>query len=178
MPYSIVSIVSNVSINSFVSIVSINSRHLCSLTSSSPLFPGEQISHSLYHSLMLHHVELYVSCLKTSSEFWGWFLADLGYEKFQEWEDGVSWKFDSCYIVLVQTESRFQEIPYHRCRTGLNHLAFHAQSKLQVDQMTEKLRDRGIKILYQDLHPYAGGKDYYAVFFEDPDRMKLELVAP
>ena len=103
---------------------------------------------------------------------------DLYEKKFQEWEDGVSWKFDSCYIVLVQTESRFQEIPYHRCRTGLNHLAFHAQSKLQVDQMTEKLRDRGIKILYQDLHPYAGGKDYYAVFFEDPDRMKLELVAP
>lgn len=30
---------------------------------------------------------------------------------------------------------------------------------------------------YEDRHPYAGGPDYYAVFFEDPDRMKVEIVA-
>lgn len=24
---------------------------------------------------------------------------------------------------------------------------------------------------------YAGGPDYYALFFEDPDRIKVELVA-
>ncbi len=44
--------------------------------------------------------------------------------------------------------------------------------------MTEKLRRRKITILYEDRHPYAGGKGYYAVFFEDPDRMKVELIAP
>jgi catechol 2,3-dioxygenase-like lactoylglutathione lyase family enzyme len=32
-------------------------------------------------------------------------------------------------------------------------------------------------ILYQDRHPHAGGENYYAVFFEDPDRIKVELVA-
>jgi hypothetical protein len=34
-----------------------------------------------------------------------------------------------------------------------------------------------VKILYEDRHPYAGGPDHYAVFFEDPMRMKAEVVA-
>jgi catechol 2,3-dioxygenase-like lactoylglutathione lyase family enzyme len=34
----------------------------------------------------LHHIELYVSNLKRSIDFWGWFLDELGYEPFQEWE--------------------------------------------------------------------------------------------
>jgi len=36
---------------------------------------------------------------------------------------------------------------------------------------------KGIKILYQNKHPYAGGENYYAVFFEDPDKIKVEIVA-
>jgi hypothetical protein len=43
--------------------------------------------------------------------------------------------------------------------------------------MTCELRERGVTILYEDRHPYAGGDDYYAVFFEDPDRMKVEITA-
>ncbi|RIW37268.1 hypothetical protein D3H55_04290 [Bacillus salacetis] len=127
---------------------------------------------------MLHHVELYVSNIKKSSEFWGWFLEEIGYHLHQEWDDGRSWKMKETYLVFVQTEERFMDIPYHRCRVGLNHLAFHAESREQVDQMTDKLKNKGVKILYPDKHPFAGGKDYYAVFFEDPDRMKVELAAP
>jgi catechol 2,3-dioxygenase-like lactoylglutathione lyase family enzyme len=61
---------------------------------------------------------------------------------------------------------------------GLNHLAFHAASRQQVDEIARKLRGRGVTILYADKHSFAGGKDHYAVYFEDPDRMKVELVAP
>jgi len=46
-----------------------------------------------------------------------------------------------------------------------------------IDELTIKLEKRGINVLYKDKHPYAGGKDYYAVFFEDPDRIKVEVVA-
>ncbi len=70
------------------------------------------------------------------------------------------------------------DIPYHRRRSGLNHLAFHASSRQQVDDMTEKLKSMGVKILYADTHPFAGGDKHYAAYFEDPDRMKVELVAP
>jgi catechol 2,3-dioxygenase-like lactoylglutathione lyase family enzyme len=127
---------------------------------------------------LIHHIELYVSDLKSSISFWGWFLEELGYTPYQEWEQGKSWKIGDSYIVFVQTEERFLDIPYHRCRVGLNHLAFHADSRQQVDDMTRKLEERGITILYPEKHPFAGGEDYYAVFFEDPDRIKVELVAP
>lgn len=127
---------------------------------------------------MLHHVEIYVSNLAETVTFWGWFLEELGYELFQQWEAGVSWKLGATYLVFVQTEDKFLDVPYHRSRVGLNHLAFHAESREHVDALTEKLIDRGIAILYPERHPYAGGRDYYAVFFEDPDRIKVEVVAP
>jgi catechol 2,3-dioxygenase-like lactoylglutathione lyase family enzyme len=102
----------------------------------------------------------------------------MGYEPFQEWESGRSWRLGDMYIVFVQAETRFLDIPYHRGRVGLNHLAFHATSRHHVDEITRKLRDRGVTILYADKHPFAGGEDHFAVYFEDPDRMKIELVAP
>ncbi|MBB4825975.1 catechol 2,3-dioxygenase-like lactoylglutathione lyase family enzyme [Sporosarcina luteola] len=127
---------------------------------------------------LIHHIELYVSDLKRTTKFWGWFLEELGYEAFQEWEHGRSWKLEHSYIVFVQAEERFLDIPYHRCRVGLNHLAFHARSCEQVDEMTSILKQKGIPILYEKHHPFAGGETHYAVYFEDPDRMKVELVAP
>lgn len=127
---------------------------------------------------VLHHVEINVSNLKEALSFWQWFLADLGYELYQTWEDGQSWKYEETYLVFVQAQPQFLDAPYHRGQVGLNHLAFHAKSRAHVDDMTMKLRARGATILYEDRHPYAGGPAYYAVFFEGPDRMKLELVAP
>ncbi|MBM6613776.1 VOC family protein [Desemzia sp. RIT804] len=127
---------------------------------------------------MLHHIELYVSDLRKTILFWGWFLEELGYIPFQEWENGRSWKLKDTYIVFVQTEDRFLDVPYHRSRVGLNHLAFQAESRHQVDEMTKKLKERGTTILYPEKHPFAGGPNHYAVFCEDPDRIKLELVAP
>lgn len=127
---------------------------------------------------MLHHVELNVSNLRRTEEFWGWLLEQLGYEKYQQWEQGVSYKYDNTYIVFVQAESKYMDISYHRSRVGLNHLAFHAKSKEQVDEITSELHKRAVKILYLDRHPHAGGQNTYAVYFEDPDRIKVELVAP
>ena len=127
---------------------------------------------------LIHHIEIYVSDLKKTINFWGWFLEELGYTSFQNWENGQSWKVNDTYIVFVQAEDRFLDIPYHRCRVGLNHLAFKASSRQHVDEMTERLIEKGINILYPGSHPFAGGDKHYAVYFEDPDRIKVELVAP
>ncbi len=126
----------------------------------------------------LHHVEIYVSDLKRTIHFWNWLLTELDYEKYQEWNKGISFRLNQTYLVFVQTEDKYLSHPYHRKNTGLNHLAFHLDSRSMVDDFTIKLRKRNITILYPERHPYAGGKDYYAVFFEDPDRIKVELVAP
>ncbi|MFD1388267.1 VOC family protein [Oceanobacillus oncorhynchi subsp. oncorhynchi] len=127
---------------------------------------------------LIHHIEIYVSNLNKTIHFWDWFLSELGYTPFQKWEGGQSWKLGETYLVFVQAEERFLDIPYHRCRVGLNHLAFHADSRKFVDDMTKKLQQRGATILYADQHPFAGGENHYAVYFEDPDRVKVELIAP
>lgn len=115
----------------------------------------------------LHHVEIYVSDWQRSAKFWGWLLPKLGFEPFQEWDEGRSWKFNDTYLAFVQVNSQNLDFPYNRCRVGLNHL-----------DLTEQIRAQGTTILYEDRHPHAGGANHYAVFFEDPDRIKVEIVAP
>ncbi|WP_231184272.1 VOC family protein [Haladaptatus sp. DYF46] len=127
---------------------------------------------------LLHHVELYASDFDASKSFWGWLLTELGYDVYQDWDGGRSWKRADTYIVLVQADEKFTNEPYHRRRPGLNHLAFHAESRDHVEELTQKLRSRNVPILYEDDHPFAGGDDHYAVYFEDPERIKVELVAP
>lgn len=126
----------------------------------------------------IHHIEINVSDLNKTTEFWNWLLLqELGYTKFQEWKSGISYKLSNTYLVFVQTEKEYLNIPYHRKRSGLNHLAFHIDTNAQVDEMTIKLKKKGIKILYEHKHPYAGGENYYALFFEDPNRIKVEIVS-
>lgn len=127
---------------------------------------------------MLHHIELYVSNLEKSREFWTWFLERLGYDLYQSWDKGFSYKLGEAYIVFVQVEGKYEDIPYHRCGTGLNHLAFYASSKAHVDELRDMLVKREVPLLYSNRYPHAGGDGHYAVFFEDPDRIKVEIVAP
>lgn len=67
---------------------------------------------------------------------------------------------------------------YNRTHIGLNHLAFWATSRLKVDQIHDQLTIMNpTTLLYDQLYPFAGGQNHYAVYFEDPDRIKLEVVA-
>ncbi len=125
----------------------------------------------------LHHVEIYVSDLQRSFDFWNWLLTEkFSYSVFQKWDGGVSFLLGETYIVFVQTEDGYLSNYYNRKNTGLNHLAFHCASRQFIDELTVELEERNINILYKDRHPYAGGKGYYALFFEDPDRIKVEVV--
>lgn len=126
---------------------------------------------------MLHHVELYVSDLKKSLTAWDWLLTELGYTLYQQWDQGQSYRFGETYLVFVQTETVHLEPPYHRKKTGLNHLAFHADSLEQLERLRSQLAQHGFVELYADRFPHAGGPNYIALYFEDPDRIKVELVA-
>jgi catechol 2,3-dioxygenase-like lactoylglutathione lyase family enzyme len=48
---------------------------------------------------LVHHIELYVSDLRRSQEFWGWLLEELGYAEHQRWAEGVSWRLGPTYLV-------------------------------------------------------------------------------
>ena len=124
----------------------------------------------------LHHVEIYVADLALARAFWPWWLGELGWEPFQDWEQGFSWRLGGTYLVFVQ--AALLDRPFHRRRPGLNHLAFHATDTAQVDRLAAAVQARGWRLLYPDRHPHAGGQQAYALYFEGPERLKLELVAP
>jgi catechol 2,3-dioxygenase-like lactoylglutathione lyase family enzyme len=123
----------------------------------------------------LHHIEIYVSDLSRSIVFWDWLLTLLSYEPYQEWDEGKSWKLDETYLVLVQTEKEYLDVPYCRKHTGLNHLAFHAASRKQLDEITKLAQEKGVTILYPEKQQHT--EDYYSLYLEDPDRIKVELVS-
>lgn len=122
----------------------------------------------------LHHVELYVADLQRSLEFWRWLLAELGYERYQAWDKGESWKLAETYIVFVQVAEPFHEPAYDRRGVGLNHLAFHVRGRADVDRLRRLVSERAARLLYDDRYP---ADDYYAIYFEDPDGIKIEVVA-
>jgi Lactoylglutathione lyase and related lyases len=126
---------------------------------------------------MLHHLELNVANLEQSVAFWGWLLEYLGYQVYQTWDNGRSWQLGATYLVLVQVEEPFSETSYHRKQVGLNHLAFQVETTDEVDQIAQLLVENNIQMLYQERYPYAGGPKHYAVYFEDPNRIKVEIVA-
>ncbi|MCM3719406.1 VOC family protein [Fictibacillus phosphorivorans] len=126
----------------------------------------------------LHHVEINVHDLARTKSFYSWLMAELGYKPFQEWDKGISYKNGSTYLVFTQTEAKYKEYSFHRKHTGLNHLAFWAKSRAHVDYLRVQLKENKVSFLYDTNYPFAGGDGHYALFFEDPDRIKIEIVAP
>ena len=82
----------------------------------------------------LHHVELWVPDFGRAVAEWGWLLGRLGYETFQDWPAGRSWRLGDTYLVVEQSPA-LTGAEHDRCRPGLNHLAFHAGTRPDVDSL-------------------------------------------
>jgi catechol 2,3-dioxygenase-like lactoylglutathione lyase family enzyme len=134
----------------------------------------------------LHHVEVWVPDLAAAEASWSWLLGALGWEPYQNWPAGRSWRLGEVYLVIEQSPaltrpSRDQpsaDRPSHdRCAPGLNHLAFHAGTRADVDDLTRRAPGHGWSLLFPDRHPFAGGPEHYAAYLEDRHGYEVELVA-
>lgn len=124
-----------------------------------------------------HHMDLNVSNLEDSRSFYGRLLPRLGFERGDWGKDWAIFTHGDFYLTLVQAKDPWRKQPYHRKGVGVNHLAFSAPSKDAVDVLHEWLVWEGITVLYGG--PMEMGDiehPNYAVYFEDPDRLKLEYV--
>ncbi len=125
---------------------------------------------------LLHHVELWVPDLERARASWGWLLAELGYQPFQDWPAGCSWQLGDTYLVAEQSAA-LSAAGHERCRPGLNHLAFHAGSRAEVDALASAAPAHGWALMFADRHPFAGGPEHYAAYLENSDGFEVELVA-
>jgi len=125
----------------------------------------------------IYHIEINVSNFQKSKAFYQDFLERLGYKRIVDGKDFAGWGNGEAGIFVTYLE-RYKELGFHRGRVGLNHIAFQAKSKADVDRLhSEFLVPRNIKVLYGGPKEYPEyRKGYYAVYFEDPDRIKLEFV--
>jgi GNAT superfamily N-acetyltransferase len=124
----------------------------------------------------LHHLELWVPDLGRAEHSWGLLLEALGYQPFQRWPEGRSWRRGGHYVVVEQSPALSAD-SHDRCRPGLNHVAFHAGTRAELDAMTSAATAHGWNLLFVDRHPFAGGAGHYASFLEDTDGFEVELVA-
>jgi catechol 2,3-dioxygenase-like lactoylglutathione lyase family enzyme len=139
--------------------------------------PGESArAQDMSTTGMIHHVELWVPDLDRAVASFGWLLTSMGYRLFQDWPQGRSWLAGNCYVVVEQSPARTAS-RHDRCRPGLNHLAFHVATRQRVDELAAESRLHGWKLMFPDLHPFAGGAEHYAAYLENADGFEVELVA-
>ena len=124
----------------------------------------------------LHHVELWVPDLARALRSWSWMLTELGYQQYQDWPAGRSWRLGETYIVIEQSPALAADT-HDRLRPGLNHLAFHAGTPARVAVLAEGAASHGWQLLFADRHPFAGGPDHHAAYVADEDGFEVELVA-
>jgi glyoxylase I family protein len=127
---------------------------------------------------MIDHVDLVVSDLGRSLHFYRELLAPLGYDRLSPitGERGERVVYvshpDGDAIGLRERQS---EGEVDRYAVGLHHLALRCPSREAVDERAAFLRATGAEVESGPAeYDYSPG--YYAVFFRDPDGLKLELV--
>ena len=127
------------------------------------------------------HVDLTVTDLKRSVQFYDGVLGWLGYRRLDELGAGAPcWgisdgdgAFFTIALKAIPPENRLVE--HNRYAPGLHHFALHLDSRDDVDQIHDFLRGFGATILDPPAE-YGYTPGYYAVFFADPDGIKLEAV--
>ena len=124
----------------------------------------------------VHHLIVNTNDLAAATAFYDWLLPRIGYGAHRvEFPDGRGWAGAGGSFWVKQAASRHAGDRFDKDRVGLCEIAFAAASRADVDQLAGELARRGATILDAP-REYAYVPGYYAVFFTDPDGMKLEYV--
>lgn len=126
----------------------------------------------------VHHIDLTARDLGRSAAFYDDVLGFLGYRRSRSDATGVDWDLRDagrlvCSIGLKPARS---DRVHDRYSAGLHHLAWHAAGRDDVDRLHALLVGNGALILDAPAEYPGYGAGYYAVFFADPDGLKLEFV--
>ena len=126
-----------------------------------------------------HHVDLVVSSILRSLPFYRELLEPLGWHRVGEVEGErgeTIWYISGPGSSLGLREAQADtDGPFDRYRIGVHHVAFEAPSRFEVDERADWLLARGVAI-ESGPEEYSYMPGYYAVFFYDPDGIKLEIV--
>jgi glyoxylase I family protein len=135
----------------------------------------------------VHHIDLTVKNAQTSRAFYESVLGFMGYRlssPINDFGDTDPNGFDFdlktddgfCSIGILNARGEHADRAHDRYSPGLHHIAWNAASREDVDAMYAHLISIGATILDPPAAYPQYGPTYYAVFFADPDGLKLEYV--
>ena len=116
----------------------------------------------------IDHISIRVSNYEKSKAFYGRLFAFLGFEISDEYPNTIGWTNGKTRYWIAPAEGRKK----HRIGdVGLHHYAFELRNRKDVDGLQSFLEEQRVRIVDPADEYY---EDYYAVFFLDPDGIKLE----
>ncbi len=135
----------------------------------------------------IHHIDLTVKDAHASRAFYESVLGFMGYRLSSFISDlneapHNGYDFDLvdgdsfCSIGILSARGENADREHDRYIAGLHHVAWNAASRDDVDAMHAHLLNIGATILDPPAAYPKYGPTYYAVFFADPDGLKLEYV--
>ncbi|HWA81303.1 MAG TPA: VOC family protein [Acetobacteraceae bacterium] len=119
----------------------------------------------------IDHLVIRVSDYEKSKAFYGKLFAFLGFEISDEYPDAIGWTNGKTRFWIGPADEEGRTHPHRIGNIGFHHYAFQLRSRRDVDALEMFLRENGINIVDPASEYYD---DYYAVFFTDPDGLKLE----
>ncbi|PZO50938.1 MAG: bleomycin resistance protein [Alphaproteobacteria bacterium] len=128
----------------------------------------------------IHHIDLTVKDAHASRAFYESVLGFMGYALVDAHPNGYDFDLrdadNFCSIGILSARGEHADRMHDRYSPGLHHVAWMAASREDVEAMHAHLLSIGATILDApaDYPRYRAG--YYAVFFADPDGLKLEYV--
>jgi catechol 2,3-dioxygenase-like lactoylglutathione lyase family enzyme len=124
----------------------------------------------------IDHLYLAVSDFDESERFYDAVMKTLGFKKGDRSIGGERHAhYFNRYLQLSIRPARTQ-VKHDSYAPGLHHLCLRLADRNAVDAAARELAAIGVRVSEPRLYPeYAD--DYYAVFFEDPDGIRHELVA-
>jgi catechol 2,3-dioxygenase-like lactoylglutathione lyase family enzyme len=128
----------------------------------------------------INHIDLTVVDPAASAPFYDAVLGYLGFEPVRLANDpALLWHSTTPgqrMFSIALKPARSGGGAHDRYSPGLHHLAFEASSRDDVDGLHTLLREIGARVLDAPAEYPEYAPDYYAVFFADPDGLKLEFV--
>ena len=120
----------------------------------------------------IDHISIRVSDYEKSKAFYSKLMDFLGFEVEADYGSTIGWKNGITLFWIAPADSGARRQKHHTGDVGLHHYAFRLRSRKDVDELDAFLRNE----LKAEIVDPAGEyyDDYYAVFFLDPDGIKLE----
>lgn len=119
----------------------------------------------------IDHISIRVSDFKKSKAFYSKLFKFLGFKVLDEYADAMGWTNGKTRYWIGQADAKAKKRKYRLGDIGLHHYAFELRNRKDVDALYAQVKKMGAVIVDPPDEYY---EDYYAVFFLDPDGIKLE----